>query len=351
MKCCRFPILSGAGRVFPALLVAVGVWGLVACGGGSSSSNGTGEPGTFVFTSDNMVDAAETGVSAFTTFEGVSEFVVLMVELAGPSQSLEPVSQENRLTPMEITDIPICLDGNATLTSSDFLTPGATAVLSLDGCKIEENGQDYFVLDGDVELAVVAFNPEALPPDPFLVASLTIDVNFDEVLEGRREQGSFVTENLPLRASLGTDSIVFEYGLGEEVLFTAQQTEPSASTIKFGCFEIGIELVVGDGDVYARRVGGSSGVVVDNRAFGVAGGLGFQMFGGEPVPRDGELQYFSELPRECSAIGAGEGITPAPSAMKLFPGQEAPQMVLELYPNGLNQPKTATEEFSWFEID
>jgi hypothetical protein len=356
MKRYRFPIRNSSGRVFLALALAIGVWGLAACGSSSSNGNGNGEPGTFVFTSDNMVDAAGYGVSALTTFDGVSQFVALIVELLGPSQSLEPVSQEFRLTPMEVTDLPICLDGRATLTSSDFLAPNTQATLSFEGCKIDPD-PEYFILNGNVVLSVSRYNAEAGPEEPFLEASLTIDVDFDEVLDGQRELGNFSTRDLPLRAFQSINAIAFEYGLRQEVLFTARQTEPSISTIKFGCFEVRIEYVVGDGDLRVSRVSGNSAVVVDNRAFGVQGGLGtsggliFEVFDGEPVPREGGLQYFSELPRTCRAIGAPEGITPRPSAMKLFPGEQAPQMVLELYPNGFNQPKTVTEEFSWFDID
>ena len=350
MKRYRFPVPNSAGSVFLALALAIGVWGLAACGSSSSNGNGNGEPGTFVFTSDNMVDAAEYGVSAFATFEGVSSFVALIVELLGPSQSLEPVSQEFRLTPMEVTNLPVCLDGRATLTSSDFLAPNTQATLSFEGCKIDPD-PEYFILNGNVVLSVSRYNAEAGPEEPFLEASLTIDVDFDELLDGQRELGNFSARDLPLRAFQSINAIAFEYGLRQEVLFTARQTAPSVSTIKFGCFEIRIDFAVGDGDLHVRGVGGSSGVVVDNRAFGVAGGLGFEMFNGEPVPREGELWYFSELTRNCRALGAPDGITPRPSAMKLFPGEQAPKMVLELYPNGFNQPKTVTEEFSWFDID
>ena len=351
MKCDGFPALKSAGRMVLALLVGIGVWGLVACGS-SSNGNGNGEPGTFVFTSDNMVDAAESGVSAFTTFEAVSQFVALMVELAGPGQSLEAVSQDLRLTPMEVTDLPICLDGAATFTSSDFLAPNTQATLSFERCKIDPD-PEYFILDGDVVLSVSLFNAETGPEEPFLEASLTIDVDFDEVLDGQRELGNFSTRNLPLRAFRGPFSIAFEYGLRQEVLFTARQTAPSASRVDFGCFEVRIEFVLADGDLKVSRMSGNAGVVVNNRAFGVqggpgtAGGLVFE----QGVPRAGELRYRSELPRTCRAIGAGGGITPRPSAMKLFPGEQAPQMVLEMYPNGFNQPKTVMEQFSWFDID
>ena len=357
MKYDGFPVLKSAGRMVLALLVGIGVWGLVACGSSSNGNGASGEPGTFVFNSDNMVDAAGYGVSALGVFEGVSQFVALMLASLEPTQNLEPVSEDLRLTPMQLTNLSICLDGDASLESDDFLTPNAQATLSFDQCMIEEEGQDYLILDGEVVLRVSSFNAEAGPNQPFLGALLTIDVNFDEVLEGERERGSVNTRNLPLLVFRGEDSMAFEYGLRQEVLFTTRQTEPSASRIDFGCFEVRIEFARHDGDLRVSRVSGNGGVVVNNRAFGVQGGFGtsggliFELFEGEPVPREGGLQYFSELPRTCRAIGAGGGITPRPSAMKLFPGEQAPQMVLELYPNGFNQPKTVMEQFSWFDID
>jgi len=357
MKRYRFPVLKSAARVVLALLVAIGVWALVACGGGSN--NGTGEPGTFVFNSDNMVEAAGEGVLAKTVWEEVSEFLVLIVELLEPDQEVEALSRDFRLTPLQMTQPLPCLDdtGSATLTYDDVLADNTKATLSFDQCKIDPD-PEYLILDGELVLRVGSYNAEPESGAPFLQGSLAIDLSVDEFLDGERSQSALktgATRTVPLQAFREANSIAFRYGFGlPDVLLTIQQTEPKQARVEFGCFNVRIDAIEEDGDLRLTRTDGYSAIVVDNLGFSVSGALDFEMFQGEPVPREGRLEYRSDLGRgPCPAVRAPEGITPAPTAMRMFPAPEAPFMVLELYPNGFSQPKNDASEkvINWFDID
>jgi hypothetical protein len=355
MKRLRFPVLKGAGRVVLALLVAIGVWALVACGGGSK--NGTDEPGTFVFDSGNMVEVAGDGVLAIGLWEGVSDFLGLIVELLEPDQAMDALNGDLRLTPLQMTQPLPCITGSATLTYDDVLADNTKATLSFEKCKIDPD-PEYFILDGELVLRVGSYNAEPEPGAPFLQGSLAIDVSFDEFLDGERAQASLktgATRTVPLQAFRQTDSVAFQYGLGlPDVLLTIQETEPRQAKLEFGCFNVRINAIEEDGDLRLSRTDGYSAIVADNLGFSVSGALDFEMFQGEPVPRDGGLEYRSDLGRgPCPAVRAPEGITPAPTAMRLFPAPEAPFMVLELYPNGFSQPKDHASEkvINWFDID
>jgi len=357
MKRYRFSVLKGAGRIVLALVVALGVWGLVACGSSSKNGNGTGEPGTFVFNSGNMVEAAGEGVLAITVWEGVSEFLGLIVELLEPDQGLGALSGDFRLTPLQMTQPLPCITGSATLTYDDVLADNTKATLSFEKCKIDPD-PEYLILNGELVLRVSSYNAEAESGAPFLQGNLAIDVSFDEFLDGERAQAALktgATRNVPLQVFREANSIAFLYGFGfPDVLLTIRETEPKQVTREFGCFDVRINFTEEDGDLRLSRTDGYTAIVVDNLAFSVSGALDFGMFQGESVPRDGRLEYRSELGRgPCRAVRAPEGITPAPTAMRLFPAPEAPLMELDLYPNGFDQPKdeASTKLINWFDID
>lgn len=316
MKRYRFLVLNSAGRVFLALVVAIGVCGLVACGSSSSSKNGAaGEPTAFAFTQDTLRDAAFLAVDKIDVLFPVSQIANAVVEL-GES---------------DVRQIDLSADfcdgvGTATLTVPP-IAPGVDALLAFTDC-----GGD--ALTGTAYFRVQNYTAGAQTPNPFMKALVELELTgVEDGVQGRTEA------KFQLEAFRDPQSIGFRHFGSDAYFLLTEGTE----TTKLGCFDFNLRFMLDDEDEIGEiRFGDRdlvdltpSGVFVDgnNRLFSVTGSwprqtppieLIFAEIGDEFEVVDGyglDFRAEASVPgaKGCAVVGAKDGISPGNTRMTLRP--------------------------------
>ena len=300
MKRYRFPVLKGAGTLVLALLVAIGVWGLVACGG--SSGNGNGEDkdlSAFVFGPDSAEKAAFLAADSIMTFLTVNEVMKAVVEL-GESEEDTAV----------LTDDFCDGEGSAVLTVPP-LGPGIDALLEFNACGEDAlNGTVYFrVQDYDADTP----EPSPAPPLPFLSVVVDLELTGEEDGIPSETRAEFAVEAL-------RDSGSHTFRYFDDQFESYWFMKEGAQETKLGCFDLSIRETDDTIELIGFR-----GVFVDaeKRVFSVFRERGdlLQFQDGLVVDGDGFtfLSLASGSPDRlgCAVVGAPEGITPGRSSMNL----------------------------------
>ena len=321
MKRYRVPVLKSTGRVVLALLVGIGVWGLVACGGGSSSGiGGVKEPNAYVFNAQTAEKAAFLAADYLDVFLGISELtaqIVALVEAGEESADLSGLCSPGGTAIM-----------NAQLTPEGGLGAGSSISLSLDRCI---DG----VVGGTVDFSVRRYDESALLPEAFVFMRVSIDLAGG----GQTTLARFFVQ---LSRDADESEIGFRYFGSRDNEAIWSFTEPDGKTT-FACFDFnlvfvddGTAVVLGD-----RRIAGAGawiteGLIVDeqNRLFGLTGAffpvpsdLQFRRLAGEWVPASGYgLDFYSEAAgsTRCIVVGIDDGITPGRTSMELRIDIEVP---------------------------
>ena len=338
----RVPVLNGAGKVFLALLMALGIWVLVACGGSSSSDNGAaGEPTAFVFTQDTLLDAAFLAVDKIDVLFPVSQIANAVVELG-----------ESDVRQIDLSEDFCDGVGDATLTVPP-IAPGVDALLALTNC-----GSD--ALTGTAYFRIQNYAAGAQTPNPFMRALVELELTgVEQGIQGRTEA------KFQLEAFRDQQSIGFRHFGSDAYFFLTEGTE----TTKLACFDFSLRFMFGAQDEISQvRFGDRnlvdvtpSGVFVDgnNRLFSVTGSwprqtppidLIFVEIGDEFEVVDGYGLDFSpeaSVPgaKGCAVAGAADGITPGNTSMTLRPDPDVlGGVILTAVPSGA-QIKT-----TWLQI-
>ena len=322
MKRYRFSILKSAGRVVLALLVAIGVWGLMACGGGSSNGiGGVKEPTAYVFNAQTAEKAAFLAVDYLDVFLGFSELTAAILEVAESGEDSADFSN-------------LC-DGSGTafLNAQQPFGQGTSVILTLTDC-IDE------VVGGTVNFSVGGYNESAILPST--VVTMRVDVNLSG--GGQTSEGQFFLR-VVRNADKSEMGFLYRGFPDREAFWSITEPAPVGKTT-FACFDFnlvflgngdGAAAVLGDRRLVSRTGGGfaaTKGLIVDerNRLFGLTGAffpvdseLRFGKEGDEWVPVSGYgLDFYSNAAdnKECRVVGIDEGITPGTTSMTLRVDEE-----------------------------
>ncbi|MFO8002683.1 hypothetical protein [Thioalkalivibrio sp.] len=307
MKRSSFPVLKGAAKVMAAVLVAIGVWALMACGG-SSSDNGDGdgaEPSAFVFGPDTALEAAYLAADILDVFKGVSTVNEVVLGLV-----------EGGAEDVDLSDDLCTPGGSATLNATQPFGSGTSATLTLTNC-----------IDGDVGGTVqYEFNEVVATPVPYVDADMNLNLTgtVDGVAERNEAEFSF-------RAFRDPAAKGFDYFGRDSYWFLTE----GGVTTKNACFNVNLRL--SDSNVEFTR---SEIVIVNgqNRLFTAFGRpapvLAFQ---GDVLVDGSGVDFFAEVARAdgyCGVVGASEGINPGSTGMTLLPDQAVADGVLLSFPGG-----------------
>ena len=319
MKRYRVPVLKSAGRVVLALLVAIGVWGLVACGGGSSNGiGGVKEPTAYVFNAQTAEKAAFLAVDFLDVFFGISQVtgeILALVEAGKDSEDLSGLCDPGGTAVM-----------NAQLTPEGRLGVGNSISLDLDRCI---DG----VVGGTVNFSVGQYDENVILPGAFVTMRVRVDLSGgDQTTEARFFVQAF-------RNTDGSE-VGFRYfgSRDREAIWSLTEPAPDGKT-SFACFDFnllfvdnggGAALVLGDPQIAGAGFWRTQGLIVDerNRLFGLTGAfprpvesdLRFEQSGGEWVPVSGDgLNFRSQASgsTRCIVVGIDDGITPGTTNMDL----------------------------------
>jgi len=270
-------------------MFAVGVWGLVACGGSSSKNGGAGEPSAFVFNPDTALDAAFLVADIIDVFPGLSAVNDAVLGLV-----------EGGADDADLSDDFCAPGGIAILNANQPFGPGAAATLTLTNC-----------IDGSLGGTVqYDFTEVAATPNPFVDANVTLNLSgtVDGVVQRTEAEFSF-------RAFRDPSARGFDYFGRDSYWFLTEDGE----TTKNACFNVNLRL--SDSIVEFTR---SEIVIVNaqNRLFTVRGqGSPSLIFDDEEILIGGSgLQFVSEVSRldgYCKVVGAPDGITPGNTGMNL----------------------------------
>ena len=324
MKRYRVPVLKSTGRVVLALLVAIGVWGLVACGGGSSSGiGGVEEPKAYVFNAQTAEKAAFLAGDYLDTFFAISEVTAAILEVVEAGESSANFSD-------------LC-DGSGTafLNAQQPFGPGSSITLTLTDC-IEGVG-------GNITFSVWQYRETAILPESFVI--LRVQVNLSGA--GQTSEARFFIDGF---RNADETEMGFRYwgSRDNEAFWSLTEPAPDGKTT-FACFDFNL-VFVDDGDGAAVVLGDrrlqiapgfvTKGLIVDerNRLFGLTGAffpveseLRFEQQGDEWVPVSGYgLDFRSEASgsTRCIVVGIDEGITPGRTNMDLRIDEEVPGVVV-----------------------
>ena len=310
MKRFRFPVLKGAGRVVFAPLVAIGVWGLMACGGGSSGIGGVPEPTAYVFNAQTSEKAAFMAVDYLDTFFAISEVTAAMLELVEAGKDSADFSD-------------LC-DGSGTafLNAQQPFGPGSSITLSLTDC-IDGMG-------GTVIFSVWGYSETAILPESFVVLRVRVNLFGG----GQTAEARFFVYGY---RNADEGEIGFRYWGSRDNEAFWSLTEPAREgKTTFACFDFnlvflddGTTVVLGDRRLQKQAGWVTRGLIVDerNRLFGLTGAffrvesdLRFEQQAGEWVPVSGYgLDFLSQAAggTRCIVVGIDDGITPGTTNMDL----------------------------------
>lgn len=302
MKRVSFPVLKGAWRVVRGPMVVIGVWGLVACGGGSGNGNGEDtELRAFVFGPDTAEEAAFLAADNITTFQAVSQIMKRVVALGESEQRTADLSDD------------FCAENGSAILNVPPFEPGVDALLEFSGCGDDAlTGTVYFrVQDYEAE----APPPSPAPPPPFLTVVVDLDLTAAEEGLPSATRAKFASQ-----AFRDAESVTFRY-FEDEFESYWFMTEGEQTT-KFGCFDLSIR----ETDEAVSLMGFRSVFVnAAKELFSVFNPAGerLRFEGGIVVGGDG-LNFLSQaaVGRDrsgCAVVGAPEGITPGTSGMNLVP--------------------------------
>lgn len=305
MKRLGFPVLKGTGSIVLALMVAIGIWTLVSCGGSSSDNGDGGEPSAFVFGPDTALDAAFLAADILDIFGGVSAVNDAVLGLV-----------EGGAEDVDLSDDFCAPGGIATLNATQPFGSGTSATLTLTNC-----------IDGDVGGTVqYEFNEVVATPAPYVDADISLNLTgtVDGVAERNEAEFSF-------RAFRDPTAKGFDYFGRDSYWFL---TEGGATT-KNACFNVNLRM--SDSNVEFTR---SEIVIVNaqNRLFTAYGRPApVLVFQGDVLVGGGGFDFFAEVARPdgyCGVVGASGGINPGSTGMTLIPDPAVADGVVLSFPGG-----------------
>lgn len=285
------------------LLFAVGTYGC-SSDGDDDGNGGSGGPGAFNFTEENMSTAAGIAIGALEILPNFSEIILKLLEYIFGSVAVQPAVFQ----PADV--IPgICqnLDGVADL---DYNLIALTATLTFSDCDLTGDGT---LIDGTVTLAFTGI-PDLGPP-------LAADAN--------------VTMNVTTTDDVGSQNLSGNFGLAIDsadlVNYTAEFTaadpdgylrvSEGSQSIRYGCFDILLSFSVlpdfGLEDGYFQLTPIVVVINASGKVFSItSAGLGVLDF--EPYPEGdfsypdaGGMRFFSFVLSEeegCAAVGSPNGV-------------------------------------------